>query len=768
MIVLFCLILVLIAYGSLYPFDFSTAGLTGDAVEHFLQDWTLLSSPGDQLGNIALFMPYGLIGMLALRGDRAAAAKFLALAIFGGILAAWLQALQLLLPTRDAAMGDIAWNMLGLAAGAAAAMPRPVREAFRQRGGRPSEIVPVVLVACWMVAELAPFVPSIDFQSFKDSVRPVWQTPDFSLSEFFRAAIGWTIIAYFARRSLREGPAWLVLFLAMAGTVTARIVIVDNVVTLSDLAALAAAFAAALLLARFERRAAAILLGLLSAYAILSALEPFGLSETGRFHWIPFAGSLGGSMLLNLKAMAGKIFVIGAIYYLSAQCRLRMRQVVPVAVAAYAVLEIAQLWIGDHTPEITDPLLAAAIGIGFVVLQKRAGMIAPPPAERPRDAAESLTERPDAPPAARAGLLSRPWLLPPRWGLAALAVAAPASALAIEAVLGLPKIPYNVRELFGGDGAWWQLFIFALAIFSFGIGGTVAGHRTARSDRPWLTLPATAILACIATYILLAICVSAESLADIAGSSNTYHFVTERKIWGEWGDRVYRLIGSQSLIAAAERIVRFTALFGPLFLWIALATALYFRLSDGLADRTGTGRRASVTASLSCLPTAALMLYGFKVIAFNRSSTDNLNELIQGNGAYLYPLLLLLPANMVALVHATVSPRLRNIVAAVLTAAVSLPVGWVLFRYGLSAPVEKYGQVFTGADFLLGPDRQDLLPQSTIMIRWMAIQLCAVIALAFGMRIMLPLRRPAHGTVSGPPAPAERPVSSAGEPALQP
>ncbi|MEX2454863.1 MAG: hypothetical protein WD470_09170, partial [Rhodospirillaceae bacterium] len=631
-----------------------------------------------------------------------------------------------------------------------------VRDALRNRGGRPSEIVPIGLVTCWMVAELAPFVPSIDLQSFKDSVRPVWQTPDFALSDFFQAMVGWTIVAYLARRTLRERPAWLLLFLAMCGTVAAKIVIVDNVVTLSDLAALAAAFAATLLLARFDSRATAVLLGLLSAHAIVSALEPFGLSETGRFHWVPFAGSLGGSMLVNVEAMAGKIFVIGAIYYLSALCGLRTRRVIPVAVAAYAVLEIAQLWIGDHTAEITDPLLAAAIGIAFVVLQKRTVMIAPHAAGRMQETAETQPGivPGEEPHAALAGLLSRPWLRPPRWGLAALAVAATASALAIDAVLGLPKVPYNVRELFGGDGAWWQLFIFALAMFSFGIGGTVAGHRTARSASPWLTLPATAILACIATYVLLAICVSAESLADVAGSSNTYHFVTERKIWGEWGARVYRLVGSQSLIASIERIVRFTALFGPLFLWIAVATAIYFRLAAGDVGRTGTGRRAGFAASLFCLPAAAIVLYGFKLIAFNRSSTDNLNELIQGNGAYLYPLLILLPANMIVLVHATVSPRMRNVISAVLATAVSLPVGWVLFRYGLSAPVEKYGQVFTGADFLLGPDRREILPQSTIMIRWMAIQLCAVGALAFGMRIMLPLRLPSPGPAPDFPAPA--------------
>ena len=105
----------------------------------------------------------------------------------------------------------------------------------------------------------------------------------------------------------------------------------------------------------------------------------------------------------------------------------------------------------------------------------------------------------------------------------------------IYTVLGLPKIPHNVRELFGGQSSWWRIEFFALAIFSFGIGGTIAGHRVARSRVPWLALPADTIFACFITYLPLAACVTSESLADIAGSSNTYFFVMKKGVWGDTG-----------------------------------------------------------------------------------------------------------------------------------------------------------------------------------------------------------------------------------------
>ena len=51
----------LILYGSLYPFDFSLNALTDTGIERFLYTRSLFSSRGDELGNIALFIPYGFL-----------------------------------------------------------------------------------------------------------------------------------------------------------------------------------------------------------------------------------------------------------------------------------------------------------------------------------------------------------------------------------------------------------------------------------------------------------------------------------------------------------------------------------------------------------------------------------------------------------------------------------------------------------------------------------------------------------------------------------
>ena len=303
-------------------------------------------------------------------------------------------------------------------------------------------------------------------------------------------------------------------------------------------------------------------------------------------------------------------------------------------------------------------------------------------------------------------------------------------------VLGLPQIPYNVRELFGGEDAWWKLFNFSLAGLSIGLGGALVGRIAARGRRVYLILPGASILACLATYSLLVSSVNSESLGDITGSANTYWFVMNRHIWGDPGVWLYETIGSQTLIGVIERFVRFTALFGQAVLWIAVLSAIYFRMIGHSQKDFAFKARLFFSSALLYLLAAAPWLVLFNLVTFDFSSTDNLNELIAGRGHILYFLLILLPVNALFVAHTMRRPHLGDAVITVLALAVSLPVGWLLFKNGLNPAVTKYGQVFSGVDFLLGPDRKELLPETTLMLRWFAVQCTAIGALACGMQVI--------------------------------
>jgi hypothetical protein len=61
-------LVLLIAYGSLYPFDFAAA--PEGAFSIMFSQATLFSSIGDALGNIGLFIPLGLLGVLTITSRR--------------------------------------------------------------------------------------------------------------------------------------------------------------------------------------------------------------------------------------------------------------------------------------------------------------------------------------------------------------------------------------------------------------------------------------------------------------------------------------------------------------------------------------------------------------------------------------------------------------------------------------------------------------------------------------------------------------------------
>src|SRR3546814_10242380 len=183
----------------------------------------------------------------------------------------------------------------------------------------------------------------------------------------------------------------------------------------------------------------------------------------------------------------------------------------------------------------------------------------------------------------------------------------------------------------------------------------------------------------------------------------------ERHSWGDAGVWLYETIGSRALIQAVERLVRFTALFGQALLWIAILSAVYFRLAGTSQPDPRAKAGLALTTILVCLLAAAPWLILFKLVAFDFSSTDNLTELLDGHGHISYLLLKLLPLNALFFVHAFRRPRLAKVIVAVLVLAASLPIGWLLLKNGLS-PVVTRSEGRRGGNECVGTGRSRCWP----------------------------------------------------------
>ena len=171
-------LVLLITYGSLYPGNFSYAD--PDSFEQFFTNMLWVTSIGDLLGNIALFLPLGINGGWVIHA-RYRATHLLLWLTAGFVFALALQILQIWLPTRSATLADVLWNMVGLVSGIGIGFLARRFLSSRSLGKlsplQTGTILPFVILLLWTSSELLPLVPSLDWQKFKDALKPLQEAP---------------------------------------------------------------------------------------------------------------------------------------------------------------------------------------------------------------------------------------------------------------------------------------------------------------------------------------------------------------------------------------------------------------------------------------------------------------------------------------------------------------------------------------------------------------------------------------------------------------
>lgn len=641
------------------------------------------------------------------------------LLLWAFVFALVLQVAQVWLPSRSAALADVVWNVAGVALGIA--VGRILRKLFPERKGlhllQPVSLGPLLMLFLWLLTELLPLVPSLDWQKFKDALKPLVLGFDFSFPEALSHAAG-AMVAGAALIALGRRPAvWLagMLVLVLAG----KLVVVHLILDASMLTGLLAGYVGCLLVSRrggtkiFD---AAFWL-LLAAWSI-AAITPFSPASGGIFNGIPFATMLRGSMETSLQGLAQSLFIYTALLWLVQRVGGNMKGAAVGLTIWASLLELTQMGLLGRTADVTEPLLVLLVGWGMSVAQSHAAELRPQPGIKQNAQGEESSVP------ARATSRQRWWIAQ---GLAVFCLAA-----LFWGGLHLPGIPYNLRELFLGDGHFLFLLVFALALLWVGGGAVWAGRKIVSSKMPYLSLPAWILAASLISLILLSASVTQESIDDIVGSNNLYWYVVNRSIWGGGWRDFFVLVGP-GVIGVFERLGRYAALYSPPLIFLALALSFFH-----LHARGALTVRRFVLLVVSALP----WLWLAKAVTFDWSSTDNLNELIArdglmgwGGGGYLYVLLILLSVNAVFFGR---THRFSHFALIGVLSIAALPLGWWLLNLGLESKVGKYGLVFSGAQFLLGPDRAHLLPETSLFARWCVLQIGFVIVVGLGIRRALP------------------------------
>jgi VanZ family protein len=370
---------VLILYGSLFPFRIRTSAELG----FFEAIGALTFKPttrGDIVANLLLYMPLGLCLMFAWSGRRWPLARTI---LVGTALSLAVELTQTYLRFRVSSLTDVVLNVISTFGGATAAMAyAALGTSVRIPALASSRLDPAALsvVMLWLGFRLAPFVPTIDWQKYKDALRPLFIDPQVGALDLLRYVTGWLLVGYAIRLLIRREYALLVTLAIVGIVLLGRVVVVGKTLSVSELAALAACMPlAALLIPLRDQRRVALLAALLTVAIVAQGVAPFEfLPYAQGFSWMPFRSSLSGSIELNYSVLLEKCFWYLLLIWLLMRCGFRVSAAAVATASLVAAIEVVQMWLPGRSADVTDPLLALAVGL--LLAMPRAGI--GPQAER--------------------------------------------------------------------------------------------------------------------------------------------------------------------------------------------------------------------------------------------------------------------------------------------------------------------------------------------------------------------------------------------------
>lgn len=356
----------LIVYGSLYPFGFHLDSYNDRQLAGLLSFAIGDSGFGDTVANILLFLPFGFLAYRSYDADLKPA-RIIWILLLGFALAYGVQVAQVIIPGRSPSGADSIWNMLGCLGGFAVAK-LPISRFLPKTSGTQSLMpIPLILSLMWLLYNWTPFVPTLDPGLIYDNLKPLLNF-EIRLWWLFQKVVMWLVIFHFLFETQtklgREKLFPVLVLVVLAGS----LFIVGH--GLSAEHVFGGLFALPAWYVFRNRNRPPILAALLGLAILATTFTPFELRDYARpFKWVPFSGALSSNLLLNTMATFKKLAVYGSFIWLLVEARFSLRIATVVVAGILLGSELLQVFFQGPTPEITDPLLAIAIGIGFYVYE---------------------------------------------------------------------------------------------------------------------------------------------------------------------------------------------------------------------------------------------------------------------------------------------------------------------------------------------------------------------------------------------------------------
>jgi VanZ family protein len=370
-------VIVLIGYGSLYPFHFIFDGSHPTFKSAVMQLSWARAGKADQVRNVLLYMPFGFCLMLWLRGRMQLGWAVLLASACGALFSFGIEMAQVYLSTRVPSWLDMSLNTGGALLGAVAGalwrrlsalvyLPPNTRQ-------QPGDRSAMVVLAAWTAWRLADFDIHLSLARLKQALLPLleWQ---FSWSQLLQYLLLWMVVAQavtgYAHRQRNHEVLLSVIVLVLAG----RLLLVTPPFTPAELVALALLLPSMVLLHRFRSTPQHIVV--LAAFLIEFIYERmapfnFGPRDHGFDLW-PFLGWIEQGMPIEAEPLFRKLFMFSAMIWLLKDAGLRLRQAWLMVGVLVLCFEVLHLWQPGRSSSLTNPTLVLLVGwLMYSVSQER-------------------------------------------------------------------------------------------------------------------------------------------------------------------------------------------------------------------------------------------------------------------------------------------------------------------------------------------------------------------------------------------------------------
>ncbi len=375
----------LIAYGSLYPFNFKPESIDSGVLEALGQLSWQRAGRGDRISNVLLYLPLGfcLFLWIATRFNRLAS---MGLATLGGaLLSLIIEVAQVYVSSRVPSLTDLTLNALGTLLGATGGLSWSALSGLMHLPARPEKPAgdpgAALVIGLWLMWRFAPFVPQLDLGKLKSALRPLF-SPQFEPATVFLYLTCWLVVnqaiaALFSRPRRLEA-----LLIVIAAVLIGRLVVANQTFVPSELLALLLLLPLVVLMHRMTPRPRRAALALAVAAVIcIEGLAPFDFTAPGaRFDLWPFLSWLENGLPEALRTidwaqLFGKLFLSGAFVWVIREGGASINTAVGVVTAMALAIEVLQIWLPHESASISDPLLAFATGLLMRSVYMRKGMV---------------------------------------------------------------------------------------------------------------------------------------------------------------------------------------------------------------------------------------------------------------------------------------------------------------------------------------------------------------------------------------------------------